>query len=106
MFWSTAFAQAAGSPAAKPGLLEILFPIIVFLGIFYFMIGRPQQKRLKEHKDFVTKLQRGDQIITSSGILGTVTGITEKVVTLEIADNVRIRVLKTQVAGLAKEGIA
>ena len=106
MFWSTAYAQAAGAATAKPGLLEVVFPIILFLGIFYFVIGRPQQRKLKEHKTFLDALKRGDQVVTSSGILGVVTGITDTVVTLEVSDNVRLRVLKSQVLGRAKEGIA
>ena len=88
----------------KPGMLEMIFPFIAIMVVFYFFQSRPQQKRQKQHQDFLTALKRGDEIITTGGIVGQVTGLTEKFITLEIAENVRIRVLKTQILGSAKEG--
>jgi preprotein translocase subunit YajC len=88
----------------RPGTLESLFPIFAIIIAFYFFYSRPQQKRLKQHQDFLTALKRGDEVVTASGILGQVTGLTEKFITLEVAENVRIRVLKSQILGSAKEG--
>ena len=98
MFWSIAHAQSAS--AAQPGILEqVVIPFgFVFL-IFYFLIIRPQGKRQKTHQDFLSGLKRGDSVLTNSGIMGKIEGLTEQFVTLEIADGVRIKMLKNQVAG-------
>ncbi|MCC6278428.1 MAG: preprotein translocase subunit YajC [Oligoflexia bacterium] len=82
----------------------MVFPIAAMFVIFYFLIIRPQGKKQKEHQKLLEGIKRGDQVITSGGILGEVAGTTDRVVTLQIADNVRIRILKSQIAGLAKEG--
>ena len=105
MFWSIAYAQA-GAPA-QPGILEqVIIPFgFVFL-IFYFLIIRPQGKRQKQHLEFVGGLKRGDEVLTASGIFGRIEGITEKFVTLEISEGVRIKLLKTQIAGpVTTEGL-
>ena len=68
--------------------------------IFYFLIIRPQGKRLKEHEKFVAELKRGDAIVTNSGILGTIDGITDQIVKLEIEGGVKLKVLKKQISGL------
>ncbi|NQZ19008.1 MAG: preprotein translocase subunit YajC [Bdellovibrionales bacterium] len=72
--------------------------------IFYFLMMRPQMKKQKTHQDFLQKLKKGDRVLTSSGIFGTIEGLTEKYVTLEIADEVNIRVLKAHVSQPVKEG--
>jgi preprotein translocase subunit YajC len=106
IFLSQAWAQAAGAAtSAKPSLLETLFPFAIILVFFYLFLGRPQQKKMKEQQAMLSALKRGDQVLTSGGILGEITGLSEKFVTLEIADNVRIKVMRSQVSGLAsKEG--
>lgn len=97
MLWSTAFAQGAG--AAKPSMIESLFPMVLIFLVFYFLIIRPQSKQRKEHKKLLGELKRGDEVVTSSGILGRIEGLTDKFVTLEIADGVRIKMLRSQIAG-------
>ena len=108
IFLSTAFAQTAAtvsSAGAKPTMLESLFPFAIILIFFYLFIGRPQQRKLKEQQSFLSALKRGDQVITSGGIYGEITGITDKFITLQVADNVRIKILRTQILGSAtKEG--
>jgi preprotein translocase subunit YajC len=91
-----AFAQAA--PGAGGNMLANIVPIIFMVVVMYFLIIRPQAKRQKQHQEFLVNLKRGDQVITSGGILGTIEGLTEQYVTLEIADQVRIKILKTQIA--------
>jgi preprotein translocase subunit YajC len=86
------------NPAGQPSALEMFLPWIVLLPIFYFLIIRPQGKRLKEHESFLSNLKRGDAVITNSGILGTIDGMTEDYVTLEVAPNVKIKMLKKQIA--------
>ena len=105
MFWSLAYAQSAvGTAAAKPGLLETLAPMAAMLFIAYIFLLRPNQKKMGDHQKFLTNMKRGDQVITNGGIFGEVMGVTEKFITLQVAENVRIKVLKSQVVGLAKEG--
>src|SRR5580698_5789893 len=105
MFWSVAFAQGAagGVAPAKPSILEFLFPIMAMMFVFYFLQSRPQQKRMREHQGFLSSLKRGDQVVTSGGIHGEITGLNEKVVTLEISDNVRIKVLRSQILAPTKD---
>jgi preprotein translocase subunit YajC len=84
---------------AQPSTLEMLLPFVAMFAIFYFLIIRPQGKKMKEHDKFVKDLKRGDAVITASGILGTIDGLNEQVVTLEIANGVKIKLLKKQIAG-------
>jgi preprotein translocase subunit YajC len=102
LFSSIAYAQEAGA-AAQPSILETMAPMAIIFAIFFFLIIRPQQKRMKKQQEFVQALKKGDSVLTSSGIFGTIEGLTEKFVTLEIADDVRIRVLRTQISSPANE---
>ena len=102
-----AHAQATGAaPGAGPNLIEQMVPFIAIFAIFYFLIIRPQAKRQKTHQNFITNMKRGDSVITTGGIFGKVEGITEKFVTLEVADGVEIRILKSQIASSVNEGAA
>ena len=83
--------------------LMALAPLVLIFVVFYFLLIRPQQKRAKEHKQMVGGLTRGDNVITSSGIYGRVVGIDGQVVTLEIAKNTHVRVLRHFVGGVANE---
>jgi len=85
---------------AAPSSLEMLLPFGLMFVIFYFLIIRPQGKKLKDHEKFVSDLKRGDAVITNSGILGTIDGMAEQVVNLEISGGVKIKILKKQIAGL------
>ena len=78
----------------------MLVPLVLTFLVFYFLLIRPQHKKQKEHDALLTNIKRGDNVYTNAGILGTITGITEKIVTLEIADNVRIKILRNAIAGL------
>ncbi len=97
---STAHAQTA--PGAQPSSFEMFLPFIFIFVIFYFLIIRPQSKRQKEHQKFLSELKRGDEVVTASGILGRVEGITDTVVTVEIADGVKVKMLRTQVTASQK----
>lgn len=84
-----------------PGIWDQLPFFAAILAIFYFFIIRPQSRKLKEHQSLIGGLKRGDEVITNGGILGIIEGITEKFITLKIDDGVKIKILKTQIAGLA-----
>ena len=94
MFATPAFAQDAAG-ASTSALAGSFIPLILMIGIMYFLLIRPQQRKMKEHKAMVEALRRGDQIITQGGILGKVTKVMEDgVVEVEIAEGVKIRVVK------------
>jgi preprotein translocase subunit YajC len=103
MFWHQTFAQAAAEAPKGPSVLEQLFPFVLIFIVFYFFLLRPRQMQIKKHSDFLGKLQRGDNVLTAGGIVGRVEGLTEKFVTLEVADDVRIRVLKGSITGPVME---
>jgi preprotein translocase subunit YajC len=83
-----------GGTGAKGGDMSFIIMIAIMFGIFYFLLIRPQQKRQKETKQMQENLSHGDLVITSGGIHGKVTGITDSVVTIEVADKVRIKVAR------------
>jgi preprotein translocase subunit YajC len=98
---NTAFAQNSG--AAKPSFLMQMVPILAFVAIFFFLVIRPNAKKQKLQQEFLTQLKRGDEVLTSSGIFGTIEGLTEKFVTLEVAQGIKIRVLRSSIAMSSKE---
>jgi len=100
----TSLAWAADAPAAGPGGIASFLPLILIFVIFYFLLIRPQQKKVKEHQAFVTALKQGDCVVTNGGIYGKITGLTDTVVTLEIADNVRIKIARAHIAGAQGSG--
>jgi preprotein translocase subunit YajC len=103
---TAAFADGAAPAAAgTPGTGAMLVPFIAMFGIMYLFMIRPQQKKMKEQKNMLNLLKEGDEVLTSSGILGTVKSITDRMVTLEIDRDVNLRVLKTQVAHVLKGGM-
>lgn len=97
---SSAHAQAAGTPA-QPAWVSFVPFVLIFL-VMYFLMIRPQKKRMEEEQSFINKLTQGDEIYTKSGILGKVTGIAEKVVTLELEGGSKMKVLKSHIGGSAK----
>ena len=98
-----AFAQAAGAPQAPSMLSTLAFPVILLL-IMYFLMIRPQMKRAKDHRAMVEKLAVGDEVITSGGIAGVVRRVGDSFITVEIADNVEIRVQKNAVGNVLPKG--
>ena len=97
------FAQSKAA-AEEPSFMVQAVPFIAMFFIFYFLMMRPNIKKQKEHQELLQKLKKGDRVLTSSGIFGTIEGLTEKYVKLEIADDVSIRVLKSHVTQPVKEG--
>jgi len=100
MFISPAFAQA-GAEAAGPGALEAFLPIILIFVVFYFLLIRPQQKKMKQHKEMLAAVRRGDRIVTGGGIIGTVTKVVDdNELQLEIAEGIKVRVQRQLISGL------
>lgn len=82
---------------AQQGMGSMLFPIAIFILVFYFMIIRPQSKRKKQQESLLSGITRGDQIVTIGGIFGTVREVRDDAFTIEVAEGVRIRILKSAV---------
>lgn len=95
--------EAAGEAAKQPTFMDQLPMLAIMFLIFYFLIIRPQGKKAKTQQNFWSSMKRGDSVLTSSGILGTIEGLTDKYVTLEIADGVKVRILKSNIAKAADE---
>jgi preprotein translocase subunit YajC len=98
----SAWAQAAGG--AQPNAFMQLLPLILIFVVFYFLLIRPQTKRAKEHREMVGKLQSGDEVVTTGGLLGRITAVGDNFLTLEVANGVAIKVQKFQVAQLMPKG--
>jgi len=96
---SSAHAQAAGAPAQSPFVSFI--PFVLIFVVMYFLMIRPQKKKMQEEQSFLSKLSHGDEVYTKSGILGKVTAIAEKAVTLEIENGAKLKILKTHIGGSA-----
>ncbi len=99
---SNAMAQA-GEGAGPSGMANIVM-LLLFVAIFYFLLIRPQMKRQKEHKAMVEAMAKGDEVVTSGGVLGKVIDIGEAFLTLEIADNTRIKVQRHAVSAIMPKG--
>ena len=103
MLFSSAYAQEAAAQAGQQSALGSFMPFILIFLVFYFLMIRPQKKKLDEEQKMLKAIQKGDEIYTKSGVLGTISGMTDKVVTLEIGDGVKMKVLRSQIGGLAQK---
>ena len=98
-------AHAAGPAAGAAGGFASFIPLILIFVVFYFLLIRPQQKQAKQHQAFLAGLKKGNKIVTKGGIHGTITGITDNVVSLEIAKDIVVKVSRDAVGGsLNKDG--
>jgi len=103
MFTDLAYAMGApGGGQGGTGGMASFLPLILMFVVFYFLLIWPQQKKTKAHRQLLSSLQKGETVVTSGGIYGTITGITDTVVTLEIAEKVRIKVARNSIAGVIK----
>ena len=96
-----AYAQGAAAAPEAGSMMSFVVPMIFMVVIFYFLLIRPQQKKAKEHKALLDNLKRGDRIITSGGMIGTIINIDDQIVNVEIADKVRIEMARPYIAGFA-----
>ncbi|HYA34515.1 MAG TPA: preprotein translocase subunit YajC [Candidatus Binataceae bacterium] len=108
-FEGVAWAQSAAGPASASGeqvVFTTIVPLALLFGVFYFLIIRPQTKKAQEHTQMLSALKRNDEIVTNGGLIGRIHELGDKVVTLEIAPNVRVRVERSQISGLSSHGKA
>ena len=102
MFFLTeniAYAMSPGGGEGGGGFSTFI-PLILMFVIFYFLLIRPQQKKTKEHRQMVSSLKKGDRIVTSGGLHGRITGLSDAILTVEIADKVRVKVARGNVGAL------
>ncbi len=106
MFSSPAYAQsgAASSEGIVPFLTSGIAPLLLIFVIFYFLLIRPQTRRVKEHRDMIAAVKRNDVAVTSGGLIGKVTKVDEAEVELEIAAGTRVRVVKTMLSEVRPHG--
>ena len=109
MFVTPAYAQAAGA-AAPPSIVAFFMtnvvPLILILAIFYFLLFRPQQQRMKQQRAKIDATKKGDSIVTAGGLIGKVTKVEGDIVEVEIASNVRVKVVKATLADVTPLGTA
>lgn len=103
MFISTAYAQTAGGGGGD--ILGMILPLVMIMAVFWFLLIRPQQKRMKEHQELVKNVRRGDMIVTNGGLIGKVTKVIDDTeIDVEVSDNVRIRMLKQAISEVRVKG--
>jgi len=90
--------QGGSSTGQGAGGFASLIPIVLMFVIFYFLLIRPQQKKAKEHQKMISQLKKGDRIVTSGGLHGRITGVSDTTMTVEIADKVRVKVARGNVS--------
>ena len=98
-----AMAQPQGGNA-EGSLISTLIMFALIIGIFYFMILRPQQKRQKERQKMLEAVKKGDKVVTAGGLHGTVAGIDEKTILLQVSDNVKLKFDRSAVGAVVREG--
>lgn len=105
MFSSPAYASAgAAGSAGYAGLVGQFAPLLLIFVIFYFLLIRPQTRRVKEHRDMIAAVKRNDVAVTSGGLIGKVTKVDDAEVELEIAAGIRVRVVKTMLSEVRPHG--
>ena len=92
-----------GGAGGQGGGLGAFVPLILMFAIFYFLLIRPQQKKAKQHKELLSALKKGDRVVNSGGLHGLVTGLTDDIVTMEIAPKVRVKVSRGSISGVSKK---
>jgi preprotein translocase subunit YajC len=92
-----------GSGGGQSGGLGAFLPLIIIFAIFYFLLIRPQQKKAKQHKQILSALKKGDRVVSSGGLHGVITGLSDDVVTMEISPKVRVKVSRASIAGVARK---
>jgi preprotein translocase subunit YajC len=106
MFISEAFAQAAGDPMSGPGgIIGFMAPLVAIMAVFYFFMIRPQQKRQAEHAAMLSKVNKGDTVVTNGGLVGKVIRVVDdSEIIVEVGENVRVRQLKAALSDVRAKG--
>jgi preprotein translocase subunit YajC len=103
-FISQALAQAPANGAPQGGGMTTLFLMIAMFAVFYFLLIRPQQKRMKEHRALVAALAKGDEVVTAGGMVGRVTDLSDSYVTVEVGEGVNIKLQRQAIQSVLPKG--
>jgi preprotein translocase subunit YajC len=104
VFITPAFAQATGAPGTGD-FIGMILPLVLIMGVFYFLLIRPQQRKMKEHQEMLKKVGKGDTIITSGGLIGKVVKVVDdSELHVEVGENVKVRILRTGIADVRAKG--
>lgn len=106
MLISPAYAQTAAAPAGGEAALLQFLPLIFIFVIFYFLMIRPQQRRMKQHRAMIDAVKKGDTVVTGGGLIGKVTRVQDNEVEVELSPNVRVRVIKATLAEVRTAGVS
>jgi len=98
-FLAYAMGGGGASGGGQGGAFGAFIPLILMFAIFYFLLIRPQQKKSKQHREMIASLKKGDRVVSNGGLHGVITGISDDVVTMEIAPKVRVKVSRGSIAG-------
>lgn len=96
---------SSGTGSSQGGGIANFFPFLIIIGIFYFLLIRPQKKKANEHQKMLNELQRGNRIVTSGGIYGVISTMKGKIIEIKIADGVKIQVTRSSISGLANDDV-
>ncbi len=94
---------ATGGAGGGMAAFQQIIPLVFMFAIFYFLLIRPQQKKAKEHKALLESMKKGDNVITAGGVHGKITAVENDLVTLEVANNVNIKITKSYIAAIKKD---
>jgi preprotein translocase subunit YajC len=104
MFITPAFAQTSGSPGVND-IFGMMLPLLMIMVVFYFLLIRPQQRKMRDHQQMVKNVRRGDTVVTSGGLVGKVAKVVDdNEIMVDIADNVQVRVLKNALSEVRTKG--
>ena len=106
MFSSPAYAQSGAASGGAGSFIFQIFPFVLIFIIFYFLLIRPQQKRMKTHQTMLSAVKRNDVVVTNGGLIGKVTKVEDSEIEVELAPNVRVRVVKGMLAEVRQPGAA
>ena len=99
-----AMGGSGGAGGGQSGGFGAFIPLILMFAIFYFLLIRPQQKKAKQHRELLSALKKGDRVVSSGGLHGVITGMSDDIVTMEIAPKVRVKVSRASISGVASKG--
>src|SRR4051812_33094079 len=103
LFDTAVYAADVGAAAPSPGYMDLLL-LVGFVGIFYFLLWRPQSKRRKEHQTLIGGLSKGDEIVTAGGIVGKVSKVEDDFIKLQVSNNVELRIQKSAIGATLPKG--
>jgi len=102
-FLAYAMGTGGSGGGGQGGGFGAFMPLILMFAIFYFLLIRPQQKKAKQHRELLAALKKGDRVVSSGGLHGVVTGLTDDVVTMEIAPKIRVKVSRGSISGVTSK---